>query len=104
MYCQHENDFQAKRHNMKTRKSDTYKLSKSCFLFLTQIMIADELGTPSKKKCNKCYIRGGGGPDVKMLHFYKLCLKSISSHSESFWKKKIWVKNGGVPQYLAIFH
>ena len=29
-----------------------------------------------------------GGPDVKMSQFYKLCLKSISSHSESFWEKR----------------
>ena len=27
------------------------------------------------------------GPADKMLHFLKLCLKSISGHSESFWKK-----------------
>ena len=33
----------------------------------------------------------GGGPDVKMSHFYKLCLKSISSHSIP------------IPPYLAIF-
>ena len=41
------------------------------------------LGKPSlkkKKKCNKCYPRGGGLAD-KMLHFLKLCL----GHSESFW-------------------
>ena len=50
-----------------------------------------------RKKCNKCYMW------VKMLHFLKLCLKSISSHSESFWKKKLGEK-WGVPQYLAIFH
>ena len=37
-----------------------------------------------KKKCNKCY-NGGGGPADKMLQFLKLCLKSISGHSESFW-------------------
>ena len=50
---------------------------------------SDRLGTPSKKKkkCNKCYIWGGVWW-VKMLHFIKLCLKSISSNSESFWKKK----------------
>ena len=39
-----------------------------------------------KKKCNKCYLRGGGGgPADKMLHFLKLCLKSISGYSVSFW-------------------
>ena len=57
-----------------------------------------------KKKKFMTNVILGGGLDVKMSYFYKLCLKSISSHSESFWKKKFWVKNGGVPQYLAIFH
>ena len=33
-----------------------------------------------QKKCDNCHM--GGGPDVKMSHFIKLCLKSISSHSE----------------------
>ena len=28
---------------------------------------------------------GGGGPGDKMLHFQKLCLKSLLGHSESFW-------------------
>ena len=53
------------------------------------------LGTPSKKKkkkkCNKCYI-GGGVARVKMLHFIKLCLKSISKLPQkwsSFLKKYI---------------
>ena len=37
-----------------------------------------------KKKKNVTKVTfGGGGPDVKMSHFYKLCFKSISSHSES---------------------
>ena len=31
------------------------------------------------------------------LHCLKLCLKSISSHSESFWKKKLGEKWGGTP-------
>ena len=39
----------------------------------------------------------GGGPADKMLHFQKLCLKSIFGHSESFWKKKFQVKKGGGP-------
>ena len=34
---------------------------------------------------------------VKMLNFIKLCLKSISSHSESFWGKKFRWKMGGTP-------
>ena len=38
-----------------------------------------------------------------MSYFYKLCLKSISSHSESFWKKKFWVKNGGYPNTQPFF-
>ena len=46
--------------------------------------------------------------ETSLLWIYKqnwgYHLKSISSHSESFWQKKIWVKNGGVPPYLAIFH
>ena len=45
------------------------------------------LGKLSKKKfkkCNKCY-NWGGGPADRMLHFQKLCLKSILGHSESFW-------------------
>ena len=46
-----------------------------------------------KKNVTNVTLGGRGGPDVKMLHFYKLCLKSISSHSESFWKKKFWMKN-----------
>ena len=33
---------------------------------------------------------------VKMLHFLKLCLKSILSHSESFWGEKN-------SQYFVIF-
>ena len=55
------------------------------------------LGKPSlkkKKNWNKCYNRGGGPAD-KMLQFLKLCLKSISGHSESFWFKKILGENGG---------
>ena len=40
------------------------------------------LGMPSKK-CNKCYI-GGAVLPVKMLHYIKLCLKSISKHFKSF--------------------
>ncbi len=34
---------------------------------------------------------------VKMLHCLKLYLKSISSHSESFWKKILGEKWGGTP-------
>ena len=41
------------------------------------------------KEGNKCYI---GILRVKMLHGLKLCLKSISSHSESFWGKKFMWK------------
>ena len=36
-----------------------------------------------------------GGPADKMLQFLKLCLKSISGHSESFWLKKNLGGNGG---------
>ena len=42
-------------------------------------------------------------PTDKMLHFLKLCLKSILGHSESFWQKKFWVKKVGGVQYLVIF-
>ena len=38
----------------------------------------------------------GGGTDIKMSHFYKLCLKSNSSHSELFWKKNLGEK-GATP-------
>ena len=44
-----------------------------------------------------------GGPDVKMSHFYKFGLKSISSHSKSFDTHLFLVENWGVPPYLAIF-
>ena len=40
----------------------------------------------------------------KMLQFLKLCLKSISGHSESFWFKKILGEKGGGVPYIAIFH
>ncbi len=43
--------------------------------------------------------RGWGVLQVKMLHCIKFCLKSISSHPESFWKKNLG-KNWGVPQYF----
>ena len=45
----------------------------------------------------------GGGPDVKISYFIKLCLKSISRHSESFCKKKFQVKNGGDPHIQPFF-
>ena len=45
----------------------------------------------------------GGGPDVKMSHFYKLRLKSISSHSESFWGQKIGCKMGVYPNTWPFF-
>ena len=54
-------------------------------------------GRLQKKNFDKCHIWGGGGPDVKMSQFYKLCLKSISSHSESFWKKNLGEKWEGTP-------
>ena len=38
-----------------------------------------------KKKIVTNVIIRGGGPADKMLQFLKLCLKSISGHSESFW-------------------
>ena len=40
---------------------------------------------------------GGGGVWMSKCHFIKLCLKSISSHSESFWKKNLGEKWGGTP-------
>ena len=42
------------------------------------------------------------GPADKMLHFLKLCLKSISGHSESFWKKISGEKKEGAIHFLSI--
>ena len=45
------------------------------------------LGKPSfkKKKYEIFHTEGGGVPGDKISYFLKLCLKSISGHSESFW-------------------
>ena len=47
------------------------------------------------------------GPADKMLHFLKLCLKSISGHSESFWKKNFRWKHFlsilGFCKFLQVF-
>ena len=56
-----------------------------------------------KKKKFMTNVILGGGLDVKMSYNIKLCLKSISSHSESFWKKKFWVENGGYPNTQPFF-
>ena len=45
-------------------------------------------GSLQKKKKKKVWnfpYRGGGGLTDKIPYFLKLCLKSISGHSESFW-------------------
>ena len=44
-----------------------------------------------------------GVSQVKMLHLLMLCLKSISSHSESFGKKKFWLKMGEYPNTYPFF-
>jgi len=46
----------------------------------------------------------GGVLRVKMLHYQKLCLKSISSHSEAFLEKKFGVKNGGGTPFFTNFN
>ena len=45
---------------------------------------------------------GGGSCRTQMLHLVKLCLKYISSHSESFWGKNVWWKMGGSPMLNEI--
>ena len=66
----------------------------SCSLCLT---FTNKVRVQKTHKHCTCRSDLEGGPDVKMLHCNKLCLKSISSHSESFWRKKNWVNNGGAP-------
>ena len=66
----------------------------SCSLCLT---FTNKVRVQKTHKPCTCRSDLEGGPDVKMLHCNKLYLKSISSHSESFWRKKIWVNNGGTP-------
>ena len=79
---------------------------KYCLRFRMTTLFSDSTQIKKKsaqnlKKCRKCYIWGGlVGQNVTFL---KLCLKSSSSQSESFREKKIWVTNGGLPQYFVIF-
>ena len=56
-----------------------------------------------KKKIVTNVTIGGGGPANKMLQFLKLCLKSISGHSGSFWLKKMLGENGGGVPILSQF-
>ena len=45
---------------------------------------------------------GGGGLPGQNVTFYKVVFKI---HFKPFWvilEKKIWVKNGGVPQYFSL--
>ena len=73
----------------------------SCSLCLT---FTNKVRVQKTHKHCTCRSDLEGGPDVKMLHCNKLYLKSISSHSESFWRKKNWVNDGGTPTLIAIFH